>query len=877
MRTAAGACILTVLLCMPNTQTWCAPPQAMGPVFLRFRVLEPDRRFIARIGGWGASWLHVSPWSVPAAYLPADNKQWSNVDNWVRPQEWTEWVDLSDRKWHGRLNREGGIAEWPALGIQLRGDDQTGRIQAYADNFRADNANYRGKVRIDVQLATAPSQDAVKLSFTEEGAYGEIGFLLPLPLGEHDDEFETGRQMTLRHRQWAEQITKGEAVGLEHMSIATSIWGHYDPELSRQDIETLKLLGFNTVRDGRWPEVSREARVSSFWQTGFEPDPELQQWHWHQFIEGLEERAGKDADARLPYQDPRFVIISDEIKVLDLRHVAPARLNAEFRKFLAARKVRPEALGLETMAQVKFPLDEIFERPIAPREADLTHRRLFYWAARFGQWWSVRQLKQKSDLIKRDLGGAKTHTLPTNHGFLNAWGPPYMGMSYRLLDLFELGRQQAVDYIGAEDWLGLNHMYGPGSTWTGAQTMEYYTALVRAGVTRPDLQQVVAWIMPSDADFLRLKAFACLAQGAKHFYFWTYGPTFISTENYWSDLKSEYEGIARVVRDIAPVEDVLYPAQVVRDPVAILYSVGHDMWNTDDPACFVEKRLLWHALRHLGVQPEFLAEDDVSGGKLGAYKVLYVADECVSTAAAVKIDEWVKAGGVLYCSAGAAARDEFWEPSSALAFCQGIQAPEEADFTRQKHRYNERTDLPGIKPICRVSVRLPESETEIDLPVLGHRQALRPDQGHVVARFDDDTPAAVVRQYGSGKVLCLGFQPMLAYGQMAGFKPTTLEENWPARPRQLVAWALEQAKVTPAVRAGVPVVEATLLSGKEGSVIVLANFTYEPIDRLVVDVRLPGKPTSAKSVEHGELQVEPTADGVRLSLPLDWTDLIVLR
>ena len=48
----------------------------------------------------------------------------------------------------------------------------------------------------------------------------------------------------------------------------------------------------------------------------------------------------------------------------------------------------------------------------------------------------------------------------------------------------------------------------------------------------------------------------------------------------------------------------LYPAKPVRDPVAVLYSVSHDYWHNDDPAAFVEKRLLWHALRHLGVQPD---------------------------------------------------------------------------------------------------------------------------------------------------------------------------------------------------------------------------------------------------------------------------------
>ena len=115
-----------------------------------------------------------------------------------------------------------------------------------------------------------------------------------------------------------------------------------------------------------------------------------------------------------------------------------------------------------------------------PRQADLATRKIAYYAAKFGQWWSVRQLRQTSDLIHRTFAGLpspmKTETLPSDHSFFNAWGPPHMGMGYRGLDLFDIGEQQAVDVLSAEDWLGLNHMYGPGATWTGAAAFGYFSA-----------------------------------------------------------------------------------------------------------------------------------------------------------------------------------------------------------------------------------------------------------------------------------------------------------------------------------------------------------------------------------------------------------------
>ncbi|MCD6362361.1 MAG: hypothetical protein J7M38_16000 [Armatimonadetes bacterium] len=851
--------------------------ESPGPVFIRLRVLDPQRRFVVRIGGWGAGMLHVSPWRVPQAYIPADRKEWGDVSRWLAPGTWSPWVDLSDRNWHGRLNREGGIAEWPSLGIQLRGNDETGRVNAAIDEITVENANWPGHVRVEVQLATAAREDAVVKTFTEQGDYGQVVFLLPTPLTEHIDEFETGSQMAARHRRWAEEVTGGEPVTLQQMRVATSIWGHYDPALLREEIQTLKLLGFNAVNDGRWPGVLREMGVVGWWRTGFEPDPELQQWHWRQFLDRVEPQLEADENRRWLYDNAPWVIVSDEIRVLSLDRMVPATLRREFQRFLTSHHVEAGELGFEKMSKVKYPLEAIFEAKAPPRDAPLTGKRLFYWAARFGQWWSVRQLAARTALVKKAFPQAKTHTLPTDHGFLNAWGGQWLGMSYRLLDLFKLGRQHAVDYLGSEDWLGLNHMYGPGSTWTGAQTFEYFTTILGAGITKPDRQQIVAWITPSDEGFLRLKAFGALAQGAKHFYFWTYGPTYISTENYWSDLESEYAGIAKVLRDVAPVENVLFAARPMRDPVAILYSVSQDIWHPDDPACFVEKRLLWHALRHLGVQPRFVSEDDVAGGALADVKLLCVVDECVSRAAAQAIEKWVSEGGTLYCSALAAGRDEYDEPQSTLAFCQGIWPPEAQYVSKEVHRYNERGDLPNIPPMEHATLTLPGWEAPVTLPALGHVHRCRADQGGQVGVLDSGDACAVVHEHGRGRALYLGFLPMLAYGQGANFRPTTLEEKWPEQPRRIISWVLERAGVTPVVTTDVPVVEASLLSGGEGSVVVVSNFTYEPIESLTVTVRGGGDVSSARSVEHGQLQLERIEGGVRFRMPLDWTDLVVLQ
>ena len=73
---------------------------------------------------------------------------------------------------------------------------------------------------------------------------------------------------------------------------------------------------------------------------------------------------------------------------------------------------------------------------------------------------------------------------------------------------------------------------------------------MRSGIGERQRAPCAALITPSDDGYLRLKAYSALGQGAKSFFFWTFGPTYIGTENYWSDLRSEYDGIAKLSRGL---------------------------------------------------------------------------------------------------------------------------------------------------------------------------------------------------------------------------------------------------------------------------------------------------------------------------------------
>jgi hypothetical protein len=835
---------MLLLLSMLAASSWAAREAWGAEVFLRFRITRPAaERFNVGVRGH----RHEGPvWFIPEKTYSAPGGAWS------------DWIDLRDWPLHGRLNRTGGLAEWPTLRIAVHPETPAGTAGC----------------ALDVQLADGPAEDRVVISFSETSESDTICFLVPHPLRDHASEFETGSQMTARHAAWAREASGAARHDLRRFDVCTSFSTHYDPGLARQSLDALKRLGFNVV-NGAEPDVLREAGVRVLGKTWtLKTDPADADREWKEYAEGELARDLATPDGRWKHASMAHFVISDEVMCLGFGDLKREKVNGWFRDYLRGIGVSEASLGIP-IDEVQLPVDQLWAKTLL-RDADLKTRRVQYYGGRFAQYWSARQIRHTSDLIRGALPGMKTEILPTSHGFFNAWGPPAMGLSYRLLDFYQLAEQESVDVLSAEDWLGLNHMYGPDTTWTGAQSFEYLAAVMRSAIGERPIK-LLALITPGDENYLRLKAFSSLAQGCRAIYFWNFGPTYFSTENYWSDLKSEYAGIAAATRAIHLAEDVIMDGRPVRDPVAILYSVSQDSWYPDQPAAFVEKRLLWHCLRHLGVQPDFLCEEDVAAGRLRNYRLLYVADACVARRASEAIDRWTDAGGMAVLSAGACTRDEFNEPF-VPAFARSLW-PDDAAGSLQRdaepHRFNERVDLPKAMPLTHVRGNV--NGRPFHLPVLGCRLTLRPDPAAPLATFTDGTPAGRLARYGRGRVLGLGFLPMLAYGQGAGFRPRTLEETWPAEPRELVHKALDEAGVVPVARAAEPVVETGLLAGPKADALVLANYTYHPILSLAVEVKLDHPVRSAVSAEGVPVRMEPTPAGVRLSLPLEWTDLVLLE
>jgi hypothetical protein len=268
-----------------------------------------------------------------------------------------------------------------------------------------------------------------------------------------------------------------------------------------------------------------------------------------------------------------------------------------------------------------------------------------------------------------------------------------------------------------------------------------------------------------------------------------------------------------------------------------------------------------------------LTEEDVAAGRLKDYRVLYSADPCISTAATRAIADWVKDGGTLVGTCAAASRDEFglthedWAPLSLF----GIDP--KMTVERQPGEYRVRGKLNTIPELDRIKTDAGE------LGCIGVKVKTRAVSAEIKGTFaKDGTPAIFERRTGKGRTVFIAATPGVSYIKDAKFVANELAEKWPAANRRALtryaeeagAAPLVQLVLTPKLKPGTytqsqiqqivnqahPIVESGIYDAMTGSALVLANFTYQPIEALRVEMPVRQRIASVKSLEHGALKFE---------------------
>jgi len=824
-------------------------------VFVRFRLIGPrEGRYFVRLGGY----IHKSPWYLPTTVIPAGADK--DESKRAAAGEFTPWFDLAEHAGdllHGQHARAGGLAELPNV---------TADFVAEAESARR---------RVVIELATAPDPTRVVKRFDESFEGSPTSFLVSPRLADDAEKLETASQMTARRLAWAREASGGTALTPKKLIAQTSFWGPQRPELNLKEAEVLRLLGFNVVGNQR-PEV---VEAFDFHRPGHT--------HGVDFSPGVTRQAADEqigrAVERMRHEVAEGVPFGFSDEITCRGDVESPQAREHFTAWLKRKKIDLKQLGVADLTEVE-PIetpDEFLERA---KRNEAAARRAFYYTSRFRQEATTERFRWLTESLHRKLGpGPLSSTLVADHPYFSGtglgmgWGPnPCWGRVVLAADWFDLARRRAVDLAGIEDWMGLQYMYGPNTTWEGFQLMGFQAAMFRSA-SRGN-QPIIAWITPSDETNLRLKAGSALCQGAKHFFFWTYGPTCTSTENYWSDLRGAYDGVVHVTRQLAAAEDLLAPGRPRKTRLALLYSISSDLWQPLGYLHMLERRGTYLSLVHDQYLVDMLTEEDIDAGRLRDYDVLYATDPCIKESAVKTIADWVRRGGSLYGSCAAGSHNEFGEQVPGLAEVFGIEP--ELDVKAQPGRYHVRGALNGMEYLDRIDLSLSLREragargkqeeaqqseqpngaaASAPLGVIGAKVSFRPTDAEVTGTFADGSPAAVVRAHGKGRAVYFGCCPAVAYIKEARFVPAELKERWPAGIRRLInAPAAEH--VARLVELSHPVVEAGVYDAPEGTVLVLANFTYEPIEQLEVRLDVAKPPRRVVSAERGPLKFMSHSD-----------------
>lgn len=836
---------------------------AADGVFVRLKLEDPKgTKYYVQLGGY----IHKPNWYLSRVAIPTGADR--DAELRIAVGQFTPWFDLKKHagtSLHGRLQRSGGIAELPNVTVR------------FVTEKEADNR------RVVIELATAPSEDKIVKRFIESFHGDLTSFLVSPNLATDADTLETADQMSERRLRWAKEASAGHRVSPKKLIIQTSLWGAQRKELNEREGEVLWLLGFNVLGNQHDPisEKFDFARPGHSHGVPFGPATTREdvETAWEKIVQRNNESPGE----KIPFG------FADEVCCRPRIGENPQAI-AHFHQWLQQRRISPKDLGVARLTDV-IPIETPEVLHEREKQNGPAARRIFYYTSRFRQHAATERLRWNTERMHDYFGPQPwSSTLVADHPYFGGTGLG-MGMTPNTcwggaplaMDWFDLARSRAVDLAGIEDWMGLQYMFGPNATWEGFQLMGFQASIFRSGSQGE--MPIIAWITPSDETNLRLKSMSALCQGAKHFFYWTYGPTATSTENYWSDLRSAYDGIVSVTRSLAATEHIIEPGCVRKTKVALLYSISSDLWQPLGYIHMLERRGTYLSLIHDQYLVDMLTEEDIEAGRLDQYDVLYATDPCITRKAAGRIGDWVRRGGYLYASCAAGCRDEFNEPSDVLAKAFGIDS--DVTFEAQPGEYRVRGRLNDIPHLDRLSLPADAITLEpVEFGVIGARVHAQPTDAIVAGTFQDGkTPAVLRNRFGKGETIYFATTPGISYIKDAKFVPRELKENWPATHRRTInAWA-DRAGAPPLVELSHPVVEAGVYDADAGTALVLANFTYKPIKSLEIVLPVDRRIRSVRSVEHGNLPFtveESKGEGphqwkIRCQVDLGITDILLFQ
>jgi hypothetical protein len=598
--------------------------------------------------------------------------------------------------------------------------------------------------------------------------------------------------------------------------------------------------------------------------------------------------------------DLHYLSYGDEIGLPSV-DVSDAAQVEKFRAYVKAQGETPQSLGVENWDQVK-PLNALssavaVQIGVLPQgtTTDDAHtaklKRLYWYSNLFNLNYGLDVFAEKTRQLKAAIGPQAQTT--ANLGSMH---PFYWMNQDSFIDGFKHG---AMTLAWSED-------YTYCQPEASRLVADFEVSYLRKGASYHDTPMQF-YCMPhwpgNTPQHLLQNAVMLWANNVKDLDWFNASPDAWVTENYiayrgglpmWKMLRT-VSGMAGLI------EDDLIPARPASTPVAMILSRSSDIWETEGkgqgsiaPGTTAtnvsqeERKALWDALRLAGYRVDFVTEDDIKDGLLKNYKVAYLCGQNLDHNCVPNLKAWVRNGGVLYATAGAARKDEFDEPTTALDEVLGRGA--ENSYERYRGPLRAKIELPFEKPKDQI---LLGAKT---LNVLCSEEKFGAMPGaEVLGRYkSDNSPAFVKNRFGQGVAYYTGALPGQAFIQkaiplrpmgkggdesnMSHFEPI----DYDVVARDAILRPLQDSDIAPDVTPHHRNVVTGRLASTRSTVVPVVNLAEQhdgPLENLEIKVsNLPKAPRKVWSAFHKNgVPFKPVGNDVVLTLPaLQSADVIVL-
>jgi hypothetical protein len=497
------------------------------------------------------------------------------------------------------------------------------------------------------------------------------------------------------------------------------------------------------------------------------------------------------------------------------------------------RYLREQAALQGTTAAEMFGvenLDTLRCLPALPDNPGRFERRLYYHSHRYGHIATIPEYAKAVRAAEAEHKNAAVYNNYSPH-------PVFLtGNTMNESDWFLLARAGAQTLGWGEDWAG----FGSWGLWSDrTQCVSFYAAMVECSVRKRGYSAgfYVGTNMGNSAN----KIFSCVAQGINIMHLYDWGPIdgWAEGSNAWSENQGEYKAVMLATHALGPADTII--AKGRREPrrTAVLYNRSHEIMNGQTVTLNHDWMWTYFAMKSAQVPVDVVIEEDLNPKDLARYQVLYLGGLNLEKHHLRAIAEWVKQGGLLIGSGGAAMYDAYNDlnPEAVELFGakQALAPPSEAS-----EKETVTFDESGVYPAAKFAVGSPA----------GFRYTLEPTTAKPLGRYDDGRCAAVSRQVEKGRTILLGFYPGYAY-RASGDHALGPVQPWFNKP---VRAKLGRAKAEFSYAAS----EVTLFEHASGIAVMVANFAP-------ANVKLSTEPT--KLSVQTDREIHEVISGLRGPIP----------